>query len=138
VVGERLRIGDGAAIDETELQWRFEPSGGPGGQHANRAHSRATVTFDVTASPSLSDAQRDRLQRRLGAVVTVSADDERSQRRNRVLAQQRLLDRLADGLREPRRRTATKPTAGGRRRRLEAKSRRSALKSSRRRRPGDE
>ncbi len=138
-MGEPIVIVPGCVIDADELQWRFEPSGGPGGQHANRAHTRATVRFDIETSSSLSEAQRSRLVARLGLALTVTADDERSQRRNRDLAQRRLQQRLAEALFVPRPRRPTRPGNGAVRRRLEAKAQRAATKSTRRPvRPHDE
>lgn len=131
-VGEPIVVVPGCVIDADELQWRFEPSGGPGGQHANRAHTRATVRFDIETSASLSQTQRARLLARLGPVLTVTADDERSQRRNRDLAQRRLQQKLADALYVPPPRRPTRPGRGAVRRRLEAKAQRSATKSARR------
>ena len=115
-------------IPSDELEWRFTPSGGPGGQHANRSHTRVEVRFDVASSPSLGPRQRARLLERLGPVVRVVADDERSQSRNRALALERLRERLAEGLKLDAPRRPTAPTAGSRRRRLEAKRRRSETK----------
>src|SRR6059036_2689645 len=86
-------------IPLSELEWKFTASGGPGGQHANRSNTRAEVRFDVAASPSLLDVHRERLLERLGPVVRVVADDERSQLRNRDLALERLRGRLAEALR---------------------------------------
>ena len=126
------------AIDADELLWRFEPSGGPGGQHANRSHTRAVVSFDIAASPSLSEAQRARLRAQVGDVCSVAADDERSQRRTRDLAQRRLQQRLADALYVPPPRRRTRPTAGSVRRRLADKTEQSERKVARRRvRPED-
>ena len=137
-MGERLVIDARCSIDAGELSWRFEPAGGPGGQHANRAHTRAVVSFDVAASPSLTESQRARLLARLGEVVTVAADDLRSQRRNRDLARQRLQQRLAEALVVAPTRRPTRPTAGSQRRRLEDKAQQAERKSSRRRvRPDD-
>ena len=120
------------AIPVAELRWRFSRSGGPGGQHANTSDARAEVVFDVAGSPSLGPGQRRRLLDRLGPEVRVVASDERSQSRNRALALERLEERLAEGLRETPARRATRPTAGSRRRRLEAKGRRSETKRLRR------
>src|SRR6478672_6368076 len=113
VVNRSLRI----PLDE--LEWRFTPTGGPGGQHANRSHTRAEVHFDIATSPSLGPRQRARLLARFGPTIRVAADDERSQVRNRALAQRRLAERLERALRVEKRREATKPTVAGRRRRLE-------------------
>jgi ribosome-associated protein len=127
-----LQITRSCAIPLTELEWKFTPSGGPGGQHANRSNTRAEVRFDVGASPSLLDVHRARLLERLGPVVRVVADDERSQLRNRDLALERLRARLADALRVQRTRRPTAPTRASTQRRLEQKRRRSDIKRSRR------
>ena len=122
------------AIDVAELSWRFTPSGGPGGQHANRSSTRAEVTFDVAASPSLTSWQRQRLLDRLGPTVVVAADDERSQLRNRRLAQERLRQRLADALFVEPPRRPTRPSRGSVERRLDAKRQRASIKKWRRQR----
>ena len=130
---DALRVTSSVAIPAHELSWSFGPSGGPGGQHANRAHTRAEVRFDVRTSTALSDNQRTRLRSRLGDVVTVSADDERSQLRNRRLALDRLRRRLAEALRVDPPRRPTRPTRGAVERRLEAKRQQAARKRERRR-----
>lgn len=131
-----LRVTRSCVIPLTELEWRFTASGGPGGQHANRSNTRAEVRFDVAASPSLLDVHRERMLERLGPVVRVVADDERSQLRNRELALERLRARLAEALRVERTRRPTAPTRGSKLRRLESKKRRSDVK--RMRRPSDD
>lgn len=134
---EPLRVGGGVRIPAQELQWRFGPSGGPGGQHANRAHTRAEVRFDIAASTAFTEAQRERLLARLGPVVTVSVDEERSQLRNRRIARERLRLRLDGALRVERPRRPTRPGRGAVERRLEAKRRQSERKQQRRRDIGD-
>jgi len=127
-----LRVNRSCTIPLAELRWRFSRSGGPGGQHANTADTRAEVIFDVAASPSLGAGQRQRLLDRLGAEVRVVAADERSQVRNRALALDRLRERLAAALvvRTPRR--PTRPSQGARQRRLDAKRQRGDVKRMRR------
>jgi ribosome-associated protein len=132
-----LRITASVVIPAHELTWSFGPSGGPGGQHANRAHTRAEVRFDAVSSSALSSYQRQRIIDRLGATVIVSADDERSQLRNRRLALDRMRQRLAGALRVEPPRRPTRPTRGSIERRLDAKRRTSALKRERRGRPED-
>jgi ribosome-associated protein len=127
-----LRVTRSCVIPLSELEWRFTTSGGPGGQHANRSHTRAEVRFDVEGSPSLLEIHRGRLLERLGPVVRVVADDERSQLRNRELALERLRGRLAEALRVERTRRPTAPTRASTQRRLEAKKRRSDVKRQRR------
>jgi ribosome-associated protein len=114
------------------LEWRFTPSGGPGGQHANKASTRAEVSFDIANSPSLGPRQRARLHERLGPTVRVAADDERSQLRNRELALERLRSRLADALRVQPVRRATRTPKSVERKRLEGKRRRAETKRLRR------
>ena len=127
-----LRVARSCVIPLAELEWRFTASGGPGGLHANRSNTRAEVRCDVAASPSLLEVHRERMLERLGPVVRVSADDERSQLRNRELALERLRARLAEALRVERTRRPTAPSRGAKLRRLESKKRRSDLKRLRR------
>ena len=123
-------------IPLAELEWRFSRSGGPGGQHANTADTRAEVRFDVQGSPSLGPRQRARLLEKLGPVVRVVVSDERSQSRNRQLALERLAARLADALHIERPRRPTRPTKGAKERRLEAKRQQGERKRLRARPPG--
>lgn len=133
-----LRITPTCVIRLDELQWRYDRSGGPGGQHANTSDTRAEVRFDVAASPSLGPRQRARLLDRLGPIVTASAADSRSQSRNREVALERLRSLLADGLHVERPRRPTRPSAGVRTRRLDAKRRHGDRKRDRRRPSGDD
>jgi ribosome-associated protein len=132
-----MPIGDGAAIPLEEIELRASRSSGPGGQHANVTSSRIEAVFDVAASPSLSEAQRRRLQEKLGDRVTAVAQDARSQARNRELALERLAAKLEEGLRRPKRRRPTRPGRAARERRLEQK-RRTSQRKARRRPPHDD
>jgi ribosome-associated protein len=123
-------------LDEVVI--RASRSSGPGGQHANVTASRIEASFDVGASASLSEDQKRRIVNRCGPVVRAVAQDARSQVRNRELALRRLEERLGRALHVPRTRTATKPTAGSRKRRLETKAKRGAVKRDRRRPTGGE
>jgi ribosome-associated protein len=127
-----LRVTPALSVPLDELEWRFGPSGGPGGQHANRAHTRAEVRFDIATSPSLDEPTRARLLATIGPTARASADDARSQLRNRATALDRLRSTLAAGAREQRPRRKTRPRAGAIERRLQAKRRRGELKRSRR------
>ena len=130
--GDVLRVTRTCAIPLAELEWRFSASGGPGGQHANTANTRAEVVFDVAGSPSLGPRQRDRLLAKLGPAVRVVASDERSQVRNRALALERLRTRLAEALRIERPRRPTAPSKAAKERRLQTKHRRGETKKLRR------
>lgn len=129
---DRLVVTDHVRIPRHEIVVRFGQSGGPGGQHANKTATRAELTFGIQTSGAFSDAQRERLMGKLGPTVRIVADDERSQLRNRALAEERLAATLRDALHVPRPRRATRPTAGSRRRRVEAKKQRGAIKRDRR------
>jgi ribosome-associated protein len=128
-----LPIGRLFAIPAAELVWRFDPSGGPGGQHANKASTRAELSWDLATSPSVPDELRERIIERLGGrapggILTVSVDETRSQWRNRAIARRRLAEILVDAARRPKRRIGTRPSRAAKRRRLERKRRRGEIK----------
>lgn len=132
----------GVTVPADELVERFSHASGPGGQGVNTADSRVQLSLDLAASGAFTDTQRARLLERLGprltgTVLTVSAEEHRSQRRNRTAARERMADLLREALVPPVVRRKTRPTAGSKRRRLEAKSRRSEVKRNRQR-PGSE
>jgi len=136
-VAEELQVRACLSIPLAEIELRASRSSGPGGQHANVTASRVEAVFDVAASNALSDAQKARVTARLGPRVTASAQDTRSQRRNRELALERLAARIAHALEVRRPRTATRPTKASERRRLDAKKRRGEIKRSRGWKPTD-
>jgi len=117
-----------------ELHWRFSRSSGPGGQGVNTADSRVELSFDLARSPSVPAHLRERAERRLAGrlvdgVLTVVASEHRGQRRNREAARARLAAVLREAIApDPPTRRPTRPTQGSKRRRLDAKSRRGAIK----------
>jgi ribosome-associated protein len=129
-----LQIPGGPAIPEDELTFTASRSGGPGGQHVNKVSSRITLLWDLEASPSLDPEQknavRHRLRRRISdeGVLRLSVSDSRSQAANRRLAVERFVDLLAAALAPRKPRTATRPTAGSREKRLTQKKERSRIK----------
>jgi ribosome-associated protein len=127
-----LRINRELAIPLAEITIRASRSSGPGGQHANVTASRIEASFDVLASSSLSERQRERALARVGPRLVAIAQDQRSQARNRELALRRLAERLARALAVPRQRRPTRPTAASRARRLDAKRRAGERKLGRR------
>ncbi len=129
---EMLQIRPGVAIPMDEVELRTSRSSGPGGQHANVTASRVEAVFDVGASATLTEAQKARITARLGPRVTASAQDTRSQLRNRELALERLAGRLAHALEVRRPRRATRPTKASKQRRVDAKKRRGDIKRARR------
>lgn len=132
-------IPGGLVIVAADLTERFAKSSGPGGQGVNTTDSKVQLSVDIATYSSLSDAQRRRAlhnhEHRLdGTVHTVTASTQRLQVRNRAEARERMAAVLREALAPPpppRRRA--KPTRSSVRRRLEAKKRRSELKSTRRR-----
>jgi ribosome-associated protein len=115
-----VRVTPSLGIPVSELQFRFSPSGGPGGQHANKVSTRVELR------------QRARLLDRLGPEIRVVADDERSQIRNRAVAVDRFRARVADALRVEKPRRPTRPSRGAKERRLADKRRLSERKRDRR------
>jgi len=127
----------GVVVPARELRWRFSRSSGPGGQGVNTTDSRVELSFDVAGSPSLPDDLRERALARLGSrlvdgVLTIAAGDSRSQLRNREAARERLAQALREATKaDPAPRRPTRPTKGSQRRRLDAKTRRGAIKRMR-------
>jgi ribosome-associated protein len=121
-------------LPERELHWRFSRSSGPGGQGVNTTDSRVELSFDLARSPSVPEPQRERALRRLASrlvdgVLTVTAAEHRSQLRNRDAARERLAATLRAAIAaDPPVRRPTRPSAGAKRRRLDDKARRSAVK----------
>ncbi|HYI62584.1 MAG TPA: alternative ribosome rescue aminoacyl-tRNA hydrolase ArfB [Acidimicrobiales bacterium] len=133
MAADDLRVDDRVTVPGWELVEAFTTSGGPGGQHANKASTRVELRFDVASSSALSPAQKRRVTGRLGPALRVVADDERSQARNRELARERLAAALREALVPPRPRVRTRPSRGSKERRLAGKRQQSERKSSRRR-----
>jgi ribosome-associated protein len=132
-----LRINDALSIPEDELRFRFSRSSGPGGQHVNRSETRVELLFDLAGSPSLTEAQRMTLQRRLGrqidaeGTLRVVSSSTRSQLENRADAVARFQALLAGALVQRKRRVATRPSAAARARRLDQKRARGSTKAGR-------
>lgn len=126
---EPLEVNARVLIPEGELSWRFSRSSGPGGQSVNTTDSRVELSFDVARSPSLGSTLRARALERLAGrltdgVVTVAAEEHRSQLRNRQAARSRLVELLREATAPPAPpRRPTKPSKGARQRRLDSKRR---------------
>ena len=125
-----LEVGDWI-IPGSELEERFETSGGPGGQHANRSETTVRLRFRVDES-SLPSELREKLASRLGNVIDVTSGDSRSQRQNREKARQRLARRIEEALADPKPRQQTRPTRASKNKRLTEKKARSDVKKQRR------
>ncbi|WP_177238494.1 alternative ribosome rescue aminoacyl-tRNA hydrolase ArfB [Pseudonocardia ammonioxydans] len=132
-----VQVRRGFVVPERELRWRFSRASGPGGQGVNTTDSRVELSFDVAGSPSVPAELRERALERLRnrlveGVLTITAAEHRSQLRNREAARQRLATTLGEATAAgPRTRRPTRPTAGSKRRRLEAKTHRGRIKKLR-------
>jgi ribosome-associated protein len=129
-----LRITDTVSVPRTELDYRASRSGGPGGQHVNTSSTRIELIWDVAGTPSLTEAQRVRLQEKLANRINAEGElllaesGSRSQLQNREVVTERFVQLLADALHVPRPRRKTRPPKAERERRLQAKKRRSEVK----------
>jgi len=124
----RIQVTRGVSIARSEIRFRTSRSSGPGGQHAQKSETRVEALFDVEASPSLTEAQKQRVVARAAPVLRAVAEDERSQLRNWELALERLVSALREALRVPRPRRPTRPHRGAVEERLAAKRHRSRVK----------
>lgn len=129
-----IRITDTIAIDEREIEESFVRAAGPGGQNVNKLSTAVQLRFDVRRSPTLPDDVRARVERLAGrrltqeGVIVITAQRHRTQERNRQDALDRLVDLIRRAAQPPAPRRPTRPTAGAKRRRLESKKQRAAIK----------
>lgn len=125
------------SLDESEIEEVFLRAAGPGGQHVNTTASAVQLRFDARRSRSLPDEVAVRLMKLAGSrltqdgVIVIVAQAQRSQKRNREEAVERLLELIRAAAVRPQVRRATKPTKASKERRLASKERRSGIKAGR-------
>jgi ribosome-associated protein len=138
-VGETnlISITETINIPLSEIQFHFSPSRGPGGQHVNRAHTRATLLFDLAQSPSLDEETKAQLLHMLSnrlskrGLLRVSVQESRSQVKNRRLALSRFVALLAEALEQDTPRIPTKLSRKADQERLADKKKHSRRKRDR-------
>jgi len=132
-----LHITDNVAIQDWELSESFMRASGPGGQNVNKVSSAVELRFEAATSPSLTIPVKNRLRRLAGrrwtneGALVIQCDETRSQARNREIARDRLKGLIQAALKPPKRRIATRPTLGSKKRRLKAKKTRGEIKALR-------
>jgi ribosome-associated protein len=133
-----LRISDTVTLPAADLRARAVRSSGPGGQNVNKVASKVELRFDLAGTRVLADDVKARLallaRGRLDAAghILLTSEAARDQPRNLEDARDKLAALVARALVPPRPRRKTRPTAGSRERRLDAKKRRGVVKRVRR------
>ena len=132
-----LAVTDTLAIPDAELSLTFARSSGPGGQNVNKLETRVTISFNVRESPTLSPSQKRRILERLAprisreGILSVSAQDQRTQFLNRIAAGERMTILLRNALKPRKHRVPTAIPFAAQEQRLQVKKRRSELKKLR-------
>ena len=135
------QVTDAISIDDSELEESFVRSSGPGGPNVNKVSSAVQLRFDVRRSPSLPNDVAVRLMKLAGSrltkdgVIVIVAQSHRDQTRNRADARERLFDLIRKAAVRPVPRRATKVPKAQKRKRIEGKKHRSAIKNLRGGRP---
>jgi ribosome-associated protein len=129
-----IEIKKGIFIDEQELSFHASRSSGPGGQNVNKLSTKVTVHFNVAASPSLTDVQKQKIIVRLhnqiskDGILSAVCQKHRSQIDNKHGAVKRLVQLLTIALTERPKRIKTKPPAAAAEKRLKKKKQRAEIK----------
>lgn len=132
-----LHISSHVAIPDSEIDIHAMRAQGAGGQHVNKVSSAVHLRFDIKAS-SLPPFYKEELLKLRDSrisddgVITIKAQQHRSQEQNRTEALERLRVLIVSVAIPRKKRKATKPTRSSKQRRLESKAKRGKLKALRR------
>jgi ribosome-associated protein len=122
-------------IPDSEFEFSFARSSGPGGQNVNKVNSKAVLKWDLHSSPSITEDERLRLLEKLklnesGQVVLMS-DRFRDQKKNREDCIQKFGAMIEQALHVPKKRKKTRQSYSSRLKAKESKRRHSEKKSRR-------
>ncbi|MBO6939419.1 MAG: aminoacyl-tRNA hydrolase [Deltaproteobacteria bacterium] len=132
-----LPIQDDVVIPASDLDWSASRSGGPGGQNVNKTSTKVDLRFDLAGTTALHPAVKARLRKQPGVLLdaegqlVIMSSATRSQAANLEDARERLREKILAAMVRPKRRRATKPSRGAKRRRLKAKRMTSEKKQGR-------